>query len=348
MDNPVPIIWIRSEGYFAITSNSVQFGGRMEIGISLVIEAHGFIEVDAIVQFRPFCFEARIAAGFDVSVEGFSFASVTLEGSISGPGPIVIRGSLSVSVFLFSLDWDETFTLGSGPADTLPAPPALLDLIAAELNKPENAQSESIADPQVVLKPRPATAGLAAVPPTGTLQVVQRRAPLGLLIDRVDGRPLGGPQGVKVTGGRRDVTERFSPGSYITLTQSEALNRPPFDVLPAGRVLSLADPPLAANETKEPREVEQIVIIGGEIVSEHPNGKLTSLVEIAALVAAAGQPPALSNAKPMVTATGETWTASSSAETFTSATAAHQFVRHHSGIALASTDAAAPVDLAGV
>ena len=118
-------------------------------------------------------------------------------------------------------------------------------------------------------------------------------------------------------------------------------------MLPAGRVLSLADPPLAANETKEPREVEQIVIIGGKIVSGDP-GKSTPLVELAALVAAAGQPPALSNAKPMVTATGETWTASSSAETFTSATAAHQFVRYHSGIALASTDAAAPVNLAGV
>ena len=35
------------------------------------------------------------------------------------------------------------------------------------------------------------------------------------------------------------MPERFSPGSYVTLTQSEALNRPPFDILPAGRVLSL-------------------------------------------------------------------------------------------------------------
>jgi hypothetical protein len=348
MNNPVPIIEIRSEGYFAITSNSVQLGGRMEIGISLIIEAHGFIEVDAIVQFRPFYFEARIAAGFEVSVEGFSFASVMLEGSIAGPGPLVIRGSLSISVFIFSISWDETFTLGSGPADTLPTPVVLLDLIAAELGKPENVQSESIADPHVVLQPRAASDGLAAVPPTGTLGVAQRRAPLGFLIDRVDGRPLGAAQGVKVTGGSRDVTERFSPGSYITLTQAEALNRPPFDVLPAGRVLSLADPLLAANQTQESREVEQIVIIGGTIVSAHPNARLTALGELSALVAAAGRAPALSSATPLITATSETWTASSSAELFTSATAAHQFARYNSGIALASADAAVPVNLGGV
>jgi hypothetical protein len=87
MDNPVAIIDIRAEGYFAITSNSIQFGGRLEVGINLVIEAHGFIQVDAIVQFRPFHFEAKISAGFGVSVAGFDFASVTLSGSIAGPGP---------------------------------------------------------------------------------------------------------------------------------------------------------------------------------------------------------------------------------------------------------------------
>ena len=127
LDSPVPIIDIRAEGYFAITSNSLQFGGRLEVGISLGLSAHGFVQVDAIVQFRPFHFDARVAAGFDVSAGGFSFASVTLSGSICGPGPIVIRGSLSIDVFLFSISWDETFTLGSGPADSLPSPPRLLE-----------------------------------------------------------------------------------------------------------------------------------------------------------------------------------------------------------------------------
>jgi hypothetical protein len=126
LNNPIPVISMRAEGYFAVTSNSIHLGGRYEVGISLGIEAHGFIQVDAMVQFRPFYFEARISAGFAVSAGGFSFASVTLEGSISGPGPIVIRGSLSVSVFLFSLSWSEQFTLGSGPSDTLPAAPPLL------------------------------------------------------------------------------------------------------------------------------------------------------------------------------------------------------------------------------
>jgi hypothetical protein len=347
MDNPISIIDLRAEGYFAVTSNTIQFGGRWEVGISLGIEAHGFIQVDAIVQFRPFYFEARIAAGFDVSAGGFSFASVSLEGSICGPGPIVIRGSLSIDVFLFSLSWNETFTLGSGPSDTLPPSAALIDLILEELNKAENAQSGSIGDPEVVLSPRPSAGLLAAIPPTGTLQVAQRRAPLGFPIDRVDGRPLGNPQGVRITNGIQDVSDRFSPGSFITLSSSEALNRPPFEVLASGRVLSVPDQALTESEINDARQVRQIVISNGKIRIDG-QGPTASLVAVTELISAAGKPPALSDPTPLVTATQEVWTATSAPTTFSSATAAHQFVRYNSGIAQASMDAAAPLNLAGV
>ena len=348
MDNPLPIIEVRAEGYFAVTSNSIQLGGRWEIGIALGIEAHGFVQVDAIVQFRPFHFDARIAAGFDVSAGDFSFASVTLEGTVGGPGPIVIRGSLSIDVFLFSISWSETFTLGSGPSDTLPAAPLLIDVVADELKKPENVHSGSIADPHVVLRPRPRASGLAAVPPTGTLQVQQQRAPLGFMIERVDGRPLAAPQGVRINGGTSDVTDRFSPGSYVTLSDAEALNRPPFDILACGRVLSLADPPLSEEKIVDPRQVEQIVIVGQVLMQEGADAVWADLGAAATLVDAARRPPALSDATPLITATQELWRATSTAAPFASATAAHQFVRYNKGIAQAAADAAAPLNLAGV
>lgn len=346
IDNPIPIITVRAEGYFAITSNSIQLGGRWEVGIELGIEAHGFVQVDAIVQFRPFQFTARIAAGFDVSAGGFSFASVTLEGSISGPGPIVIHGALSIDVFLFSISWDETFTLGDGPSDTLPAPPALLAVIAGELRKVENVHAGDIGDAEVVLSPRRSAAGVAAVPPTGRLFVSQQRAPLGLPIDRLDGQPLGGPQGVRIVGGGANVCERFSPGTYITLTDSEALSRPPFELLPAGCFLSLVDGALSALAVPDNRAVRQIVI-GGKTDSDH-EGPDVGLLEMAALVLAASKLPALSDRTPLITATQEVWAATTAAELFTSASAAHQFVRYHSGVALTAPDAAKPINLAGV
>lgn len=347
MNNPIPVISMRAEGYFAVTSNSIHLGGKYEVGISLGIEAHGFIQVDAMVQFRPFYFEARIAAGFAVSAGGFSFASVTLEGSISGPGPIVIRGSLCISVFLFELSWNESFTLGSGPSDSLPSAPLLIAVIQEELSRASNVHSGSIADPHVVLSPQLRSGGLAAVPPTGTLQVQQRRAPLGLIIERVDGRPLSSPQGVRITSGTSDVTDRFSPGSYITLTGSEGLNRPPFDVLPSGRVLSFPDLPLTVGKIEDTREVQQIVIFENKR-KDAVSGVRVNLSAIASLVIAAGKPPALSDASPVVTAKQEQWNATTSTAPFASASAAHQFVRYNKGVAQAAADALAPVSMAGV
>jgi len=347
LDSPVPIINIRAEGYFAITSNSLQFGGRLEVGISLGLSAHGFVQVDAIVQFRPFHFDARVAAGFDVSAGGFNFASVTMSGSICGPGPIVIQGSLSIDVFLFSISWDETFTLGSGPADSLPSPPLLLDVIKDELSQATNVHAQSIGDPEVVLAPRPGDGKRAAVPPIGALRVEQRRAPLGLLVERVDGRPLAGPQGVRVSAVGPDVTDRFSPGSYINLTDSEALSRPPFDLLPAGRVLSLNDPDLGEFVVvTDTRLVTQIVISSGKRTDF--SGIFFDLSLIAGLTDAAAKPPMLSNTTPAVVAQQETWTTPAGGAVFASATAAHQFARYNATVAVAAADKAAAVDLAGV
>lgn len=346
VDNPVRIIDIRAEGYFAITSNTLQFGGRLEIGFDKGgLEAHGFVGVDALVQFRPFRFTARISAGFRVSVAGRCFASVGLDGSISGPGPLVVDGSLSIRVFLFKISWHETFTLGSGPGDSLPSPPNLLDVVRDELNDPANIRAGQISDSEVVLRPRPGRATVAAVPPTGSLQAAQRRVPLGLLVERVDGRPLDAPRGVVIATPGGVVTDRFSPGGYVNLTDSEALHRPPFDVLPCGRELSPADPPLSGFPSElDDRKITQIVLRYRVPIASFA-GRL-DVAQIAALTEAAGTSPALSDTTPLVTALTEEWSAGGTA--FGNATAAHQHARHKGGVALAAADAAVPIALAGV
>ena len=118
-------------------------------------------------------------------------------------------------------------------------------------------------------------------------------------------------------------------------------------MLPSGRVLSLADPPLSESAIPDAREVLQIIISNG-VVTIGEKARSVDLVAMVALVTAAGKPPALSNAAPLVTATQEVWTATSTANTFSSATAAHQFVRYNAGVAQASADAAAPLNMAGV
>ncbi|UZN51603.1 hypothetical protein KZ686_25340 [Cupriavidus cauae] len=339
---------IRAEGYLAFTTNTIQLGGRFDITFSMGLTAHGFLQLDALVQFRPFAFVANASAGFDVRAGGFSFGGVRLDGTVSGPGPLVIRGRLTIETFLFDVSWDETFTLGSGPADMAASPGELLTIVQQEIVRAGNVRAASIDDPAVVLAPRPTRPGVAAVPPTGALQWSQRRAPLGLPIDRVDGLPLPARAGVRVLTPGDPVTERFAPGHYCNLNEAEQLNRPPFDMLDAGVVLSSGAAHYSTH-VDDTREVE-LVVIPPELQDAEVAAR-TDLRAIAHLVAASHRPPALGSNAQLIHATREVWATVPPTELahYTSATAAHAFARGNSTSgAVPMADLLSPVDLSGV
>jgi hypothetical protein len=347
-DTPFPSgLSITADGYFAFTTNTIQLGGRLDVTVGAGIDAHGFIQVDALVQFRPFFFTADISAGFDVEAFGHTFGGITLQGSISGPHPITIAGHLTVETFIHDISWSQTFTIGSGPPDTAPGI-ALLDALEPEIARPGNLRVQADHDPNVSLSPRTVDSPRIALPPTGTLRWSQRRAPLNLHLDRVDGQPLPAPAGAtlatRITG---PVQERFAPGTYCNLTQAEALNRPTFDVHDAGGVLAAAAPAITPLQKDDTRQVQVITILGGVKGKPNPANHI-DLARTAALVSAARRPPALSNPVPQITANREQWTIVAGgrpAPVFDSATAAHQTARVTAGVAVAALDAANPVDL---
>jgi len=338
---------IRADGYFAFTTNTIQLGGRLDVTVGAGIDAHGFIQVDALVQFRPFFFTADISAGFDVEAFGHTFGGVTLQGSISGPHPITIAGHLTIETFIHDISWSQTFTIGTGPPDTA-AGIALLDALEQEIARPGNLRVEEDRDLNVILSPRMVDSPRVALPPTGTLRWSERRAPLNLHLDRVDGQPLPAPAGATLaTAITAPVRERFAPGSYCNLTQAEALNRPTFDVHDAGGVLAAPAPAVKPLQKDDNRQVQLITILGG--VQNGPRGaNHIDLARTAGLVSAARRTPALSSPVPQITTSREQWTTVAGerpAPVLDSATAAHQTARVTGGVAVAALDAGNPVDL---
>ena len=355
LDSPLPGLFIRVEGYFAVSTNTLQFGGRFECGFDLaVIEASGFLEVDFLIQFTPFYFAARVAAGFRVRVAGITFMGITLEGSICGPGPVVISGRLTIEVFLFEISWHDTFTIGSGGGPPQAPHKLLLDELAPELSKQENLRISAASDRLVVLEPRSSHGTRAAVSPVGELEWRQRRAPLGIPIDRLEGAPLGSVQGVAVasTAKRGVVTDLFSPGSFVTLTQSEALNRPAFDTLEAGIVAGFpgAIEGAALNQTAKVHTIRKVIGEPDPVLD--CTQKVSSALGFPGIVLElSGQrvaAPGVSSLAPHVAVAPEPWE-TADGRSHTSATAAHQYVRHRvGGMALPAEDAKNPVSLAGV
>jgi hypothetical protein len=356
LDSAVPGIDLRAEGYLAVTSNTVQLGGYLEAGISAAgCGAHGFIAVDAIVQFTPFHAHADVSAGFEVEVFGLTFSGIRLDGTLDAPGPVTLHGRLTVETFLHDFHFDETFTFGSGAG-----PPAVPPARAAQVLADEEVRAAALRpvgglDRDVVAARLAVPPGVALISPRGGVAWQQKRVPLTIPIDRLDGAPLGSVQKVTAsvphqTAGTDDL---FAPGSFITLSQAEALNRPAFEQLPGG-VVSAGGADLTGPAKPQSTTHQVFRKVRGEAVV--PLG-LFALEVLAlpgvllAMIAARDSTPALSDRSPLVSAGDESWLTSSDGAAWPSATAAHQAVRtggDPSAFAVAEKDFAGPVVLAGL
>jgi hypothetical protein len=248
---------VRLEGYFALTSNSVQFGARAELAATIAdCGVHGHFAFDALFVWAPrFHLEARVSASVAVEVFGADLIGIALEIDLSGPGPWHARVSGRIETFLFDIPLDLEITSGTpGPVIEPLAPAVIRDRLRAVLSDAHAWTAGPPADTagvQVITPP----AGAQAVHPSASLEVRQREVPLGLRIDRFDEHPVA-PQtwrlvrarigAVEVDAGRLPRRqELFAAGRYQQLAEDQQLARPAFEPHEAGWLFSPAETILA-------------------------------------------------------------------------------------------------------
>ena len=125
--------------YFAVTSNSVQFGGGFDISATvefLLVDytAAGWFDFDVLFEFDPFRIVADIAAGCAVSAGRKELFGIDLEVHVEGPDPWFASCHARFKFFLINVKFD--FTVGG---HALPDPPDsidVLELMSDELELP--------------------------------------------------------------------------------------------------------------------------------------------------------------------------------------------------------------------
>jgi hypothetical protein len=234
---PSDEVYLRFEGYFAITSNTLQFGAAVEAAINSGSWAiHGSIVFDALIQFVPFHFEFDIRASVSVAYKGHTLGGLTLTGSLTGPGPVVLRAQVCIELLFFDICFSHTFQLGPSSSPPVPTAPDLLETLLSELADPGRLRAAGAPDPFVRLRPPDPTLTMPVVAPTGTLVWEQRRAPLGLLLTRIGGTPLPTPTQVSATSTASSAatSDWFAPGMFLDLTHDHALTQPGYELLTSG------------------------------------------------------------------------------------------------------------------
>jgi hypothetical protein len=262
---------IQVSGYFAVTSNSAQFGARADLffGFS-AFSVTGHIGFDALFQFSPFFFVIEISASVSLRAFGVGVFSIRLRFALEGPSPWRAHGEGSISLLFFEISADFDITWGE-PSNTALEPIDVLPLLAAELAKDQSwtAQLPSGANLLVSLREltAPGDANVLALHPVGTLHVRQRAVPLDLTIAKVGNKRARDANrfGLSVTAGgfakRADLDERFALAQFLTMDDADKLSRPAYERQHGGVELSAgSDAGTTARMTKRIVRYEEVVI----------------------------------------------------------------------------------------
>jgi hypothetical protein len=237
-DNPR----LRLEMYLAVTSNTAQFGAKLELFASASkFNVYGFLSFDVLFQFNPFYFIAEITAMLALRVGSSSIASIKLTLTLEGPTPWKAQGTASFKIcWFFTLKVRFNKTFGESRNTTLPDL-AVLPLLADALRADDNWETELPAQRHRLESIKEATelTSELLLHPVGTLKISQKVVPLNVRIDRIgsqrpsDGREfhIVNPQ-PPVTSNRPQ--EAFAPAQFFDLTDERKLMSASFQDLDSG------------------------------------------------------------------------------------------------------------------
>jgi hypothetical protein len=239
-DNPK----LHLDAYFAVTSNSVQFGAHA----SLFAKAGGFsisgdLGFDVLITHPPLKYIADFQASVQLRYESHNLFKLDVTGSLAGSKPTRLTGKASFSILWcdFSVPFDHTFDPGS-QADQLPSVSGASLLVAAFSNPASwTVQRAPGVAHGVALRTVPAGAA-ALLDPLGQLKVTQLVVPLNTAraIDTINGAPLAGDRTFQVSAtvnGEATTTPvqaSFAPAHFFAMSDDDKLVAPSFQLMDSG------------------------------------------------------------------------------------------------------------------
>jgi hypothetical protein len=231
---------LMAQMYFAITSNTLQSGARVELYAEAAgFNLYGYLGYDLLVQFIPFHFIANIYAGLALRRGTDVIAGVEVSCELSGPTPWHAKGDARLKFLFFSISvgFDETW--GDDPVTLL------LDTIDV-LTRVEDAVKDSrnwVATlpgnlrQTVTLRQAEPPKDALLLHPFGVLSVSQKIVPLGMAIEKFGNQMPSAETMFSITWsgtGAETAREEFAVANFLKLSDSEKLSRKSFESLSSG------------------------------------------------------------------------------------------------------------------
>ncbi|MFD3458312.1 DUF6603 domain-containing protein [Nocardia fluminea] len=225
--------------YFAITSNTVQNGSRVELyAAACGFNIYGFLGYDLLVQFNPVHFIASISAGIALRAGTDVIAGISVRGELSGPAPWNANGKASLEILFFEISVPFNETWGN---DAPPDPVEIEDvtkLVTAAINDDRNwkATTPANATAGVSVRKQDLPEGKIVLQPFGVLSVSEKVVPLSYPLEKFGNKKPDVDRFELTTtlGDIDDEREEFAVAQYKKLSDSDKLAAPSFERMKSG------------------------------------------------------------------------------------------------------------------
>jgi hypothetical protein len=249
---------LHAESYFAVTSNTIQFGAKVELSAGAsVFNIYGFMAFDVLIRRKPFHFIAEFSAMLAVRSGGSTLFGVRVDATLEGPAPWHAHGKGSFEIgFVFTITISVHFDVTVGDARTTTLPPVqVFGILVEALTNPGNwrAVLPQGATPRVSVRELPPSTQTLVLHPFGTLEASQKVVPLNLAISRFGAQtPEHGTlfRIESVTVGTDTLTppyvrDEFAPAQFFEMSDSDKLSRKSFESYDAGVRIGGSDAPVS-------------------------------------------------------------------------------------------------------
>jgi len=268
-DNPR----LKIESYFAVTSNTVQFGSKVELYAGAGgFNVYGFLGFDVLFQFDPFRFVARLYGGIALRAGTAVIAGITISAQLSGPTPWDAQGEACLTILFFDICVGFHVTWGDPPPAINPATVDLLAILLAEYADTRNWRAELPPNNHLhvsvkKIEPPATETEMLIIHPAGVLTFSQRSLPLeDFLIQKFGTKKPSGSNKFKLTNANSDgapipadfvdVREQFAPANFSELSDSDKLSRRSFEKLPSGFQLTATSDLVVGSPVQRPVDYE--------------------------------------------------------------------------------------------
>ncbi|MET8307870.1 DUF6603 domain-containing protein [Micromonospora sp. NPDC005173] len=236
------------ETYFALTSNTVQFGARLELYAAAgSFSVYGFLSFDVLFQFNPFYFIADIGAMLALRAGSSTIASISLAFTLEGPTPWHAHGKATLKICWFlsiTVRFDRTW---GEQRDTRLDDIAVLPLLRAALSDPGNWQASLAPDKNLMVTLKQIDpGGPPVVSPAGVLTISQKVVPLNVEVQKFGAQTPAdatrfriqevtvGPAGDAASLETAVASEDFAPAQFFERSDTQKLTGKSFEKYDAG------------------------------------------------------------------------------------------------------------------